>query len=77
MRKTLKQVMVRVEQWPEDRQRAVEEMLLEMERHNPQQYRLTSAQAAEVRHIRQKIKLGATNLIDEDDLEDFWTSCGL
>jgi len=57
MRKALKQVIERVEQWPKDRQKAAEEMLLEMERHNPQQYRLTSEQAAEVRRFRSGIKL--------------------
>jgi|HubBroStandDraft_6_1064221.scaffolds.fasta_scaffold328715_2 hypothetical protein len=71
MRKTLKQVIERVEQWPEDRQKAAEEMLLEMERHNPQRYRLTSQQAAEVRHIRQKIKLSETKIIPEQDVQIF------
>lgn len=50
MSKKLKEMIERVETWPEDRQEDAARILQEMEEQDASSYRLTDEQVAEVKH---------------------------
>ena len=75
--KDLEEVMERVRHWPKERQEDAAEILLEMERQDASDYRLTDAQAEEVERIRRDIREGRGTFATEEQMAALWKSCGL
>jgi hypothetical protein len=75
--KILKDVIERVQNWPEERQADAAQVLLEMEQQDASRYRLTDAQAQEVARIRRDIREGKGTLATDEEMAALWKSCGL
>ena len=75
--KILKEVIERVQNWPEKRQEDAAQVLLEMEQQDQSGYRLTDAQAQEVARIQQDIREGRGTFATEEEMAALWKSCGL
>ena len=70
-------LMERVRRWPKERQEDVAEVLLEMERQDTSGYRLTDAQADEVRRIQRDVREGRGAFATDEQMAALWKSCGL
>ena len=75
--KILKEVIERVQNWPEDRQEDAAQLLLEMERQDASGYRLTDDQAQEVARIQQNVREGRGTFATEEEMAALWKLCGL
>jgi hypothetical protein len=75
--KTFKEVIERVQSWPEQRQEDAAQVLLEMERQDASCYRLTHAQAQEVARIQRDIREGRGTFATDEEMAALWKSCGL
>ncbi len=75
--KILKEVIERVQNWPEERQEDAAQVLLEMERQDTSPYRLTDAQAREVARIQRDIREGRGTFATDEEMAALWKSCGL
>jgi hypothetical protein len=75
--KILKDVIERVQNWPEERQADAAQVLLEMEQQDASRYRLTDAQAQEVARIRRDIREGKGTFATDEEMAALWKSCGL
>jgi len=75
--KNLDELIERVRRWPEHRQEDAAEILLEMERQDLGEYRLTDAQAQEVARIQRDIREGKGKFATDEQMAALWTSCGL
>jgi uncharacterized protein YigA (DUF484 family) len=75
--KNLDELIERVRRWPERRQEDAAEILLEMERQDLGEYRLTDAQAQEVARIQRDIREGRGKFATDEQMAALWTSCGL
>ncbi|MES2193574.1 MAG: hypothetical protein V4517_04095 [Pseudomonadota bacterium] len=75
--KNLEQLMERVRHWPKERQQDAAEILLEMERQNANNYRLTDAQAQEVERVQLEIREGRATFASDEQMAALWKSCGL
>lgn len=75
--KNLEEVLERVRHWSKERQEDAAEILLEMERQDASGYRLTDAQAEEVRRIRREIREGHGTFATDEQMAALWKSCGL
>ena len=75
--KTLEQLMERLRHWPESRQEDAAEVLLEMERQDTSDYRLTDAQAREVARIQRDVRNGNATFATDEEMAELWKSCGL
>ena len=75
--KTFKEVIERVQSWPEQRQEDAAQVLLEMERQDASRYRLTDAQAQEVARIQRDIREGRGTFATDEEMAALWKSCGL
>jgi hypothetical protein len=73
----LKEVIERVQSWPEQRQEDAAEVLLEMERQDASGYHLTDAQAQEVARIQRDIREGRGSFATDEEMAALWKSCGL
>jgi hypothetical protein len=73
----LKEVIERVQSWPEQRQEDAAEVLLEMERQDASGYHLTDAQAQEVARIQRDIREGRGSFATDVEMAALWKSCGL
>ncbi|MBR1124707.1 hypothetical protein JQ628_24500 [Bradyrhizobium lablabi] len=73
----LEELMERVRRWPKERQEDAAEVLREMERQDASDYRLTEAQAEEVRRIQRDIREGRATFATDEQMADLWKSCGL
>ena len=76
-KKALKELLARVERWPEDRQHDVMEILLEMERQDRAAVRLNPEQIEEVRRIRRAIRDGHQTFATDEEMAGLWKSFGL
>ena len=76
-RKVLKEVLARVERWPEERQEDAVHMLLEMERQDEAAVRLSPEQISEVRRIRRAIRDGRGAFATDQEMAELWKSFGL
>jgi uncharacterized protein YigA (DUF484 family) len=76
-RKVLKEVLARVERWPEERQHDAVQVLLEMERQDETAVRLTPEQVEEVRRIRRAIRDGRGVFAADQEMAELWKSFGL
>jgi hypothetical protein len=76
-RRALKELLVRVENWPEERQQAAVQVLLEMERQDEAAVRLSPEQVDEVRRIRRAIRDGRGTFATDQEMAEFWKSFGL
>jgi hypothetical protein len=75
--KTLKEVIERIQNWPEQRQEDAAHVLLEMEQQDSSRYRLTDAQAQEVERIQRDIRDGRGTFATDEEMAALWKSCGL
>jgi hypothetical protein len=75
--KILKEVIERVQNWPEQRQEAAAQVLIEMERQDASGYRLTDAQAQEVARIPRNIREGRGSFATDEEMAALWKQCGL
>ena len=75
--KILKEVIERVQGWPEERQEDAAQVLLEMEQQDASRYRLTDAQAREVERIQRDIREGRGTFATDEELAALWKLCGL
>jgi hypothetical protein len=76
-RKALRELLVRVEDWPEERQQAAVQVLLEMERQDEASVRLSPEQVDEVRRIRRAIRGGRGTFATDQEMAELWKSFGL
>ncbi len=76
-KKALREVLARVESWPEERQQDAVQVLLEMERQDEAPYRLTPEQVQEVRQIRRAIREGRGVFASDEEIAELWKSVGL
>jgi hypothetical protein len=75
--KILKEVIERVQSWPEKRQEDAAQMLLEMEQQDASGYRLTDDQAREVARIQRNIREGRGTFATDEEMAALWKLCGL
>lgn len=75
--KDLEDLMERVRHWPKERQQDAAEVLLEMERQDGSQHRLTDAQASEVARIQRDVRDGKAAFATDEQMAALWKSCGL
>ena len=75
--KILKEVIERVQGWPEERQEDAAQVLLEMEQQDASRYRLTDAQAREVERIQRDIREGRGTFATDEEMAALWKLCGL
>ena len=75
--KILKEVIERLERWPEQRQEDAAQVLLEMEQQDASGYGLTDAQAQEVARIQRDIREGRGTFATEEEMAALWKTCGL
>jgi hypothetical protein len=75
--KNLEQLMERMRHWPERRREDAAEVLLEMERQDTSDYRLTDAQAREVARIQRDVRNGNATFATDEEMAELWKSCGL
>ena len=75
--KNLEELMDRVRLWPKARQQDAAEVLLEMERQDSSNCRLTDAQAQEVARIQRDIREGREAFATDEQMAALWKSCGL
>jgi hypothetical protein len=75
--KNLDHIIERLRHWPEERQQDAAATLLEMERQDASDYRLTDAQAEEVAQIQHEFIDGRGRLATDEQMAELWTSCGL
>ena len=75
--KILKEVVERIQNWPEERQKDAAQVLLEMEQQDASRYRLTDAQAQEVARIQRDLREGRGALATDEEMAALWKSCGL
>jgi hypothetical protein len=75
--KILKEVIERVQNWPEQRQEDAAQVLIEMERQDASGYRLTDAQAQEVARIQRNIREGRGSFATDEEMAALWKQCGL
>jgi len=72
----LEKLIERVRHWPKRRQEEAAEILLEMERQDLGEYRLTDAQAQEVARIQRDVREGKGKFATDEQMATLWTSCG-
>ena len=77
LRKAWKELLARVERWPEERQQDAVQVLLEMERQDQAAVRLSPQQASEVRRIRRAIRDGHGSFATDQEMAELWKSFGL
>jgi hypothetical protein len=75
--KILKEVIERVQNWPEQRQEDAAQVLIEMERQDASGYGLSDAQAQEVARIQRNIREGRGSFATDEEMAALWTQCGL
>lgn len=75
--KSLKEVIERVQNWPEKRQEDAAQVLLEMEQQDANGYRLTDVQAQEVARIQRNIREGRGTFATDEEMAALWKLCGL
>jgi hypothetical protein len=75
--KILKDVIERVQSWPEKRQEDAAQMLLEMEQQDASGYRLTDDQTREVARIQRSIREGRGTFANDEEMATLWKLCGL
>lgn len=77
MTKLLRDIIERVQQWPDERQDQAALLLLDFEAQQTSQYHLTPEQAKEVERIQQKLRNGTARFATEEEMAAFWKKCGL
>ncbi len=76
-KRTLRELLGRVETWPEERQQDAVQVLLEIERQDEAAIRLTAEQVGEVRRIRHAIRDGRGVFATDQEMAELWKSFGL
>jgi hypothetical protein len=75
--KIIKEVIERVQNWPEQRQKDAAQVLIEMEQQDASGYRLTDAQAQEVVRIQRNVREGRGSFATDEEMAALWKLCGL
>jgi hypothetical protein len=73
--KVLKDVLQRVETWPQEDQEALAEYARELEARRTGVYRLTEDERAAVREGREQARRG--EFVSDEDMDEFWKSSGV
>jgi hypothetical protein len=73
----LREVLARLESWPEERQQDAVQVLLEMERQDETGVRLTAEQIPEVRRIRRAVRSGRGVFATDQEMAELRKSFGL
>ncbi len=77
MTKLLRDVIDRVQQWPDDRQDQAAQVLLDLEAQQASRNRLTPEQVKEVERIQQNVRSGSAAFATDEQMASFWKKCGL
>jgi hypothetical protein len=77
MTKLLRDVIDRVQKWPDDRQDQAALVLLDLEAQQASSNRLTPEQIKEVERIQQKVRDGSAEFATDEQMAAFWKKCGL
>jgi len=77
MTKLLRDVIERVQQWPDERQDQAARLLLDLEAQQANSYRLTPEQVKEVDDIRKRLRDGTMSFATDEEMAALWKKCGL
>jgi hypothetical protein len=77
MTKLLRDVIDRVQRWPDDRQDQAAQVLLDLEAQQDRGIRLTPDQVKEVERIQQNVRSGTAQFATDEQMAAFWKKCGL
>jgi len=77
MTKLLREVIERVQTWPDDRQDDAARFLLDLEAQQTNAYRLTQEQVKEVEDTQRQLRDGSMKFATDDEMAAFWKQCGL
>lgn len=77
MTKLLRDVIARVQHWPDDRQDQAARLLLDLEAQQNSPYRLTPDQVKEVDEIRKRLRDGTMSFATDEEMAALWKKCGL
>ena len=76
MTKLLRDVIERVQQWPDERQDQAARLLLDLEAQQANSYRLTPEQVKEVDDIRKRLRDGTMSFATDEEMAALWKKCG-
>lgn len=77
MTKILRDVIERVQQWPEERQEQAASVLLDLEAQQTNRVGLSAEQVAEVERIQRQVRDGTAAFATDEQMAAFWKKCGL
>ena len=77
MTKLLRDVIDRVQKWPDDRQDQAALVLLDLEAQQASRNRLTPEQIKEVERIQRNVRDGSAAFATDEQMTAFWKKCGL
>lgn len=77
MTKLLREMIERVQTWPEDRQDDAARLLLDLEAQQTNAVRLTPGQVKEVEDIQRQLRDGSMKFATDEEMAAFWKKCGL
>ena len=77
MTKMLRDVIERVQQWPEGRQEQAASVLLDLEAQQTNRIGLSVEQVAEVERIQRQVRAGTAAFATDEQMAAFWKKCGL
>jgi len=77
MTKLLREVIERVQTWPDDRQDDAARFLLDLEAQQTNAYRLTPEQVKEVEDTQRQLRDGSMKFATDDEMAAFWKQCSL
>ncbi len=75
MTKMLRDVIERVQQWPEERQDQAASVLLDLEAQQANRVGLSVAQIAEVERIQRQVRDGTAVFATDEQMAEFWKKC--
>jgi hypothetical protein len=77
MTKLLRDIIERVQRWPEERQDQAALVLLDLEAQQDARFGLTPEQVREVERIQRKVHDGSATFATDEQMAAFWKKCGL
>lgn len=77
MTKLLRDVIDRVQRWPDDRQDEAARLLLDLEAQRDNRVRLSAEQVREVERIQLSVRAGSARFATDEQMAAFWKKCGL
>jgi hypothetical protein len=77
MTKLLRDVIARVQTWPDDRQDEAARLLLDLEAQRTNAHRLTPEQMKEVEDIQRQLRDGSMSFATDEEMAALWKKFGL